>query len=742
MSKSKAGKRCRSSDVKRKAADDYLTSDRRMKRRLNNQPGVGQDEQQATIGQSEEALFKIRYAAEFDDESVRSIGNQAIVKHEQKDLDDTASESVQFVSTVSDGPSDRAPLLSAIASSQDANSTRDGVHQEDVFIAILSQGSWDIKMTQMAVDDLARRAQKNATPGHLFDQAYINGLIRLLDTTSVEAERRSQVITMLRTSLREPLAEWKLCIDRIGSRSPPPMPHAGAGARLCETNSPGSGPVASPSRLLYVDVGLSVTGDTTTAREASFHQSASRSSSEDRSTEGEETGSQNAIPQSRTFFRHQASPLLSSAIVPSRAANTTKSTNNLRVYGTRRPKAPFDIFARCVISAWALAPKLEDDSVKIRTYARTKWPKLGRYSEQRMEWQKLYEARHEPDIDVPALGHQLFVSQALLQHVVPGNRLQSVRARIPSLQGPPFELRNQKIMPSPSIMSAQSMSSYPKHPVQLCTPRRLDPGSQSKSGNETVSRKDSHLRVTVPTNSSSISQYFPRLVQATSSTPVTQACYVPSSTRGYDPNGCLFVLNVPDVVAGRIITEQDVRLACTKSRFAGFRDVTRHTNNIFVASFETRTRARYADRYLKLDFSLLSAGTASSITSGLTVGAIQYVEGPHHVFCCAVRVSSVKQATVHKRVFQALEGPQSASFQLLKQDGTNGYVRYVLRRTASAFPVPIERFYIPIDHANGKGKIWAIFKPFKTSRNCPACHEQCQTGASSTCPHATLMKKL
>lgn len=189
MSKSKAEKRRRQSDFKLKAADDNPTSDRRMKRKLNNQPGVGQDEQQATIGQSEEALFKIRYAAEFDDESVRSIGCQANVKHEQQDLDDTASESVQLVSTVPASPSDHAPLPPAIASFQDANSARDGVHQENVFVAILSQGSWDIKMTQMAVDDLARRAQQNAPPGHLFDQAYINGLIRLLDTTGVDAER-------------------------------------------------------------------------------------------------------------------------------------------------------------------------------------------------------------------------------------------------------------------------------------------------------------------------------------------------------------------------------------------------------------------------------------------------------------------------------------------------------------------------------------------------------------------------
>lgn len=735
MSKSKALKRRRQSDVKRKAADDHPTSDRRMKRKLNNQPGVGQDEQQATVDPSEEALFKIRYAAEFDNESVGSIGSQAIVKHEQKDLDDTASESVQFVSTVPVGPPDHPPLPPAMSSSQDANSARDGVHQEDVLIAILSQGSWDIRMTQMAVDDLARRAQQNATPGHLFDQAYINGLIRVLDTTGVEAQRRSQVITMLRASLREPLAEWKLCIDRVGSRSPPPTPHAGAGSRLCDSNSPASGPVPSSSRLLYVDIGRPVTGDTTTAWDASFHHSASRSSSEDRSAEDEETGSQHAISQSRTLSQHQASPLFSSATAPSRAANTTKPTNNLRVNGTQRPKAPFDVFAGCVILAWALAPKPEDDSVKIRTYARTKWPKLGRYSEQRMEWQKLYEARHEPDVDVPALGHQLFLSQALLRHVVPGDRLQAVRARIGFC-----EPRNQRIVPLTTPVQPRSLS--PKRLDQVLASRESDPSTQNDNGSSIVSRKQLNLRVPVYVATPAISQYFPRFVPATSTTPLTQACFVPSSTRGYDPNGCLFVLNAPDAVAGRVITEPDVRLACAEACFEGIKDVTRHNNNIFVISFESRSKAHHADRHLKLDFPAPHTGATSSITPVFTISARRYDEGPHHVFCCAVRTSVIRQSTVYKRVFEALAGPESASFQLLKQNGTNGYVRYVLRRPASASPIHIERFYIPIDHAGGKHKTWAIFQPFKTNRKCSACYERCQVGESSTCAYATLMSKL
>ena len=292
-----------------------------------------------------------------------------------------------------------------------------------------------------------------------------------------------------------------------------------------------------------------------------------------------------------------------------------------------------------------------------------------------------------------------------------------------------------------SATSPKQRSFAPKQQDQLRTLSKLSHGSQSDNSNDTMSSKSLHSQVPVTVTSPAILHDFPRLAQATSTTPLTQACFVPSSTRGYDPNGCLFVLNVPDVVAGPVITEPDVRRACIKARFEGMEDVTRHNYNMFVISLRSRSRAWETDRHLKLDLSMLSAGPTSSNHSSLMVSARRYDEGPHHVFCCAIRTSNNKQSTVYKRVFQALDGPDSASFQLLKQNGTNGYVRYVLRRPASAPPIHVERFHIPIDRASGKGKTWATFQPFKTNRKGPACYERFQVGASSMCPYATLMGK-
>lgn len=174
---------------------------------------------------------------------------------------------------------------------------------------------------------------------------------------------------MLRDSPREPLAEWTLRINQVGGRSLPPTPLASAGARSYESNSQSSEPVSSTSKLVYVDAGQIPPDDIATTWNASFQQSASCSSRDESSTEDAEAESLDLRSHPRTVLQrqvHSSSP----KVVRSTAVYTTKSADNLRVHGTRRPKAPFDIFAKCVISAWALTPKPEDDSIKIRTYAR------------------------------------------------------------------------------------------------------------------------------------------------------------------------------------------------------------------------------------------------------------------------------------------------------------------------------------------------------------------------------------
>lgn len=117
-----------------------------------------------------------------------------------------------------------------------------------------------------------------------------------------------------------------------------------------------------------------------------------------------------------------------------------------------------------------------------------------------------------------------------------------------------------------------------------------------------------------------------------------------------------------------------------------------------------------------------------------------YDAGAHDLVLCNIeKCSSFKHATIPKRVFEALDGPIAASLQLLKQEGTNYYLRYMIRLTASAPPIFVERFFIPLDSLGGDGKIWGIFRPIKRDMECTMCQEKCQAGPVSTCPYATLM---
>jgi hypothetical protein len=96
------------------------------------------------------------------------------------------------------------------------------------------------------------------------------------------------------------------------------------------------------------------------------------------------------------------------------------------MYGTVCPKAPYDVFARAVIAAWAAAPSAEDAPTQIREYARPSWKGSVTW-QQKDEWHKIYEARKDPFIDVTGMGCALLLSQNLLVKVVPGDRLAAAR---------------------------------------------------------------------------------------------------------------------------------------------------------------------------------------------------------------------------------------------------------------------------------------------------------------------------
>jgi hypothetical protein len=221
MSKSKTEKGRKQSDAKRKAADDNPPSDRRAKKKLADQPGVGQKGHQAAAGQSEEALFKIKYAAEFDNESDREdTGGQIQVKREPRSGDLPAAAYGQpAVESIASTP-DETLTLPAVETPRRATATQDGVDQEDVLVAILSQASWDSKMTEMTVKALSERAKERTAGGHLFDTGYLDKLFARLDGAGINAERRSEVVVLLQKAFTDVLSHWSTCVGQIGNEGP------------------------------------------------------------------------------------------------------------------------------------------------------------------------------------------------------------------------------------------------------------------------------------------------------------------------------------------------------------------------------------------------------------------------------------------------------------------------------------------------------------------------------------------
>jgi hypothetical protein len=99
-------------------------------------------------------LFKIRYGAEFDEESVRDTGSQGDVKQERQDHTGHGAEAGQPAVFLSGGRSGHTiPLQRPAVKPQKA--ITDGVDQEYIFVTILSQTSWDTKMTQATIKILA-----------------------------------------------------------------------------------------------------------------------------------------------------------------------------------------------------------------------------------------------------------------------------------------------------------------------------------------------------------------------------------------------------------------------------------------------------------------------------------------------------------------------------------------------------------------------------------------------------------
>lgn len=406
-------------ESKRKA-DESLPSERPIKLSAIATPGDGKSRVQATGGQSQEALFKIRHAAGFDDHSVgEGRSSPAQVKRERHRGDETSTAPTRAMSVEeAPTPGSMSPLV-IVPTPRDTIVARND-DQDDVIVAILSQDTWDEKMTNMTVDTLSERARRRAGGGQLFDMEYLIQFLHRLDNAGISAERRSEVVHQLQSVLGHFLSHWNTCVERLGGSASAGMLPYNPLTKTVRSTPPSTIMTPNFHRLLDLENDAESVDISATSEKLS-----SPRNPQDSGREGRKDRVQIDYTTSRRdgFFAIPAATLsASSSLNVPLIPRGERSVNNKRIYGTVCPKAAFDIFARSVIAAWGAAPSPEDDPTRIREYAKPVWQAYATL-DQKDEWYKVYEARKDPFIDVTAEGTALLLSQDLLAKVVPGDRL-------------------------------------------------------------------------------------------------------------------------------------------------------------------------------------------------------------------------------------------------------------------------------------------------------------------------------
>jgi hypothetical protein len=96
--------------------------------------------------------------------------------------------------------------------------------------------------------------------------------------------------------------------------------------------------------------------------------------------------------------------------------DTSNRKDNLRIYGCRRPKASFDVYARCAISACMIGPGDESTAMDIRDQAHRIWRSVPRSG--KVEWDLLFDMRHS-NVDIFKRGHELLKTQGVLAKLKP-----------------------------------------------------------------------------------------------------------------------------------------------------------------------------------------------------------------------------------------------------------------------------------------------------------------------------------
>jgi hypothetical protein len=216
--------------AQKRGAEEHTASSRRTKRRAAGY-GLISTPVEAVAPLSEEELFKLRNAAEFDVPS-----KQVEVKDEPTDTLAQSSNTTRLPA-VRHGPgtavalcgrSSQAMSSAHAASSQESTNTND---REAVLDTLLFQ-TFTPEMTQHVVQQILQDDQDSACRGNEFGIAYIEARIERLQRRGNPPSRLAEVIQLFQQGLRDLSNRFRSRINSVGGNSV-----------LSDSSGPGHAPI-------------------------------------------------------------------------------------------------------------------------------------------------------------------------------------------------------------------------------------------------------------------------------------------------------------------------------------------------------------------------------------------------------------------------------------------------------------------------------------------------------------------
>lgn len=675
-------------------------------------------------------LFKRSYARDFDltvtdgikvenesDESSVAVSSPTPAFRPSR-CQPSWSPSTALVRALSEMPQSESRRDAATCTSSQATESR-----ENAFVPILVH-QFDAEVTQLIVSRVIQSARESAGPEDELGLKRVQNIVARLDQENISKARRKEVIDFLQQGLKDICNGLYTRIKALHS----PTPSGPCSIKVrdhdrLESSETTDRRIAMASESVFADIPhsrkqgaselteTSVPSESSSATAASDKEGTKNVHDDDGCSKPSGSRRDHEISdRTRTLAanRRTVSAATTAALAP---AKTQRSLDNLLLYGTLKAKTAFDIFARCAITACANGLGDEKSSVDIRGSAHNVWRRLTH--KDKSPWEELFKVRRT-DAAVFDKGQKLLESQGLI------SRIATERARADAAS-------------SPTRPSRPSGFDTPSRAAAAIAAQKNKPCKKKKP--PTISQKHADR-----SGATMVSKIFPAMTHATSSTPSSQPCFVPFSGRSGRALTCIYVVNTPDTNPGSLLSEIEIRAACKREKLPGFVDVVRHNYNVFEAIFATFAQAKSAR-----DHSSISVIPATTTTSTPLRGEPAIVRATFHllraprVFVCYATDLAIDHDTVSTRVLQALAAPDAVPCKLFRQenfDTQDDRIRYILR-FSSEVPAPhMERFYIPLDAEDSKGKVWAIFKPANTIRACDFCEELCQQGIDSSCAFA------